>query len=263
MKKIIYIIAVIMLLAGVSAHAAVDPVEVMEKSNNVYFYAGDDGLAKVTMKLVNKSGKERLRVFTMLRKDTVDGGEQKYYIYFHKPGDVKKTTFLVVKKIDEDDLRRLYIPVINMVKRIAASDKYSSFVGSDFSYEDVSGRATGDDTHEFVKEEMVGDYEVYVIKSLPKEDAAFAYVINYIDKATYLPIKREYFNSKGENVKLFEAVKIETVEEIPTVTMRKMTDLKKNHYTTVDFDKIDYNTGVEDSIFSERFLKNPPKKWIK
>ena len=245
------------------AHAAESADEIMEKSNTVYFYAGDDGKADVTMKLINKKGKERKRVFTMLRKDTVDGGEQKYYIYFKEPKDVKKTTFMVIKNIDSDDARWLFIPVINMVKRIAASDKHSSFVGSDFSYEDVSGRATSDDTHELVKEDKVGDYDVYVIKSVPKEKAAFVHVMHYIDKATYLPIKREYVNKKGEVGKLFESIDIKTVQDIPTVTKRKMSDLKSGHHSIVEFNKIDYNVGVDDGIFKERYLKNPPKKWIR
>jgi outer membrane lipoprotein-sorting protein len=246
-----------------TAYSADDAAKIMEKSNNIYFYARDDGRAEVTMKLINKAGKERLRVFTMLRKDTADGGEQKYYIYFHKPGDVKKTTFLVVKKIDSDDLRWLFIPVISMVKRIAASDKHSSFVGSDFSYEDISGRSIGEDTHELVKEDKAGDYDVYVVKSTPKEDAAFSYVLSYIDKDTYLPIKREYFNSKGENYKVFESLEIKNIQDMPTITKRKMTDIKNNHYTTVEFTSVKYDIGVEDGIFSERYLKNPPKKWIK
>ncbi len=262
MKKI-FITLIIALSFATAAYAAKDAVQIMDKSNNVYFYSGDDGRAKVTMRLVNKSGKERLRVFTMLRKDTTDGGEQKYYIYFYKPKDVKRTTFLVLKKMGGDDSRWLFIPVINLVKRIAASDKHSSFVGSDFSYEDVSGRATSDDTHEFIKEDKVEGYDVYVIKSTPKEKAAFTYVMNYIDKATYLPVRREYFNNKGAVYKVFEALEIQTVQGYPTITKRKMMDVKKNHYSLVEFSSIEYNVGIKDNIFTERYLKKPPKKYLR
>jgi len=268
MKNIIKIITVVfaftaLISLNAKTASAEDAAAIMDKSNNIYFYAGDDGRAEVTMKLINKKGKERLRVFTMLRKDTTDGGEQKYYIYFHKPGDVKKTTFLVIKSIEDDDSRWLFIPVISMVKRIAASDKHSSFVGSDFSYEDVSGRATGDDTHELVKEDKSGDYDVYVIKSTPKEEGQFTHIMNYIDKKTYLPVKREYVNKNGEIYKTFDALEIKNVQDIETVTKRRMTDNKSGHLSLVEFDEIEYNMGIEDNIFSERFLKNPPKKWIK
>ena len=84
------------------------------------------------------------------------GGEQKYFMYFYQPADVKDMTFMVQKHSGRDADRWLFVPAISMVRRIAARDKSSSFVGSDFSYEDVSGRYLEDDTHAIVKEEKIG-----------------------------------------------------------------------------------------------------------
>ena len=112
------------------------------------YYVGDDGRAEVHMNLVDKKGRERVRQFTMLRWDKEDGGEQRYYTYFQKPADVRRTTFMVIKHQNKDDDRWIYIPAVDLVRRISANDKNSSFVGSDFSYEDVSGRHWLDDTHE-------------------------------------------------------------------------------------------------------------------
>jgi len=74
----------------VSAQQTAD--EIMKKSHMAYYYAGDDGVAEVTMTLVSKSGKEREREFTMLRLDNEDGGNQMYYTYFKKPSDVARTS---------------------------------------------------------------------------------------------------------------------------------------------------------------------------
>jgi hypothetical protein len=41
-----------------------------------------------------------------------------------------------------------------------------------------------------------------------------------------------------------------------------MKNLLSGHRTEVIFTKADYNIGIEDSLFSERFLKSPPKRWI-
>ena len=62
-------------------------------------------------------------------------GEQKFYVYFHQPADVSKMTFLVWKHLDKDDDRWMYLPKIDLVKRIAGSEKRTSFVGSDYFYE--------------------------------------------------------------------------------------------------------------------------------
>src|SRR3989338_190311 len=111
--------------------------EIIAKSRLAFYYAGDDMKAKVLMELINKEGQKRIRELTMLRKDYEDRGNQKYFMFFHQPADVKDTTFVIYKYPDKDDDRWLFIPAINLVKRIAANDKYSSFVGSDFTYEDV------------------------------------------------------------------------------------------------------------------------------
>jgi len=121
--------------------------------------------ARVLMKLITKDGKERIRDLTMLRKNSGKGGEQRYFIYFHKPPDVKDMTFMVWKYPGKDDDRWLFIPAIKLVKRIAANDKGSSFVGSDFSYEDVSGRNVEEDNYSLLKEEMFNGKDTYTIKS--------------------------------------------------------------------------------------------------
>jgi predicted RND superfamily exporter protein len=246
-----------------AAHAqATDAGEIMKQMHLNLYYAGDDGRAEVEMTLVDKKGRERVREFTMLRWDKEDGGEQRYYTFFHKPADVRRTTFMVIKHQEKDDDRWIYIPSVDLVRRISANDKNSSFVGSDFSYEDVSGRHWLDDTHELVREDTVGDAPVYVIKSTPKEKAKWAYRLVYVDKGQMLPLKEEYFDKKDEMVRLFTAETIEVIDGYPTVTVRSMKDLKKNHTTTVAFRGVEYDVGIESNIFAERYLKNPPREYI-
>ncbi len=139
------------------------------------------------MRLINKDGKERARKLTILRKDIKEGGEQRYYIHFSEPGDLRDTAFMVWKNIGKDDDRWLFIPAVRMVKRIAANDKRSSFVGSDFNYEDVSGREVGEDKHEYVKDDNFNGNPVFMIKSIPKGNVTeYSYVLRWIDKATFL-----------------------------------------------------------------------------
>ena len=77
------------------------------------------------------------------------------------------------KNPDSDDSRWIYLPSLDLVKPISANDKESSFVGSDFAYEDVSGRHWNEDTHTLVGEETYQDWETWKIESVPKEDDYF------------------------------------------------------------------------------------------
>jgi outer membrane lipoprotein-sorting protein len=256
--------AVLLLTLAAIGFAQEDANEIMKKSHINYYYAGDDGVAEVHMSIVDKRGKERVREFTMLRRDEADGGDQRYYTYFKKPSDVARLTFMVYKKADGNDLRWIYVPAVDLIKPISADDKNSSFVGSDFTYEDVSGRHWTEDNHTLKGDTTINGAPVWRIESIPKDPGygGFARKLSYIDKSSYLPLREEYFNNKGEMTRIFQAEKIDTIDNIATVTVRSMQDLKQDRKTTVTFSSIKYNQGLTDDLFTERYLKNPPQQFI-
>lgn len=245
--------------------SALTAYEIVKNSQEAFLYQGDDFKARVVMKLITESGKERIREMTMLRKNYgAVGEEQKYFIYFHKPADVRKMTFMVYKYPDKNDDRWLFIPALNMTRRIAARDKTSSFVGSDFTYEDVSGRNIKDDKHTLEKDGTLNDRQIYIVRSTPKAgDVNYSYKLSWIDKENFIPLKEEYYDLKGELVRVFTADRIENIKGYPTVVQRTMKNVKTGHRTEVIFLKTDYDIGIEDSLFSERYLKRPPMKRIR
>ncbi|KAA3656596.1 MAG: outer membrane lipoprotein-sorting protein [Calditrichaeota bacterium] len=257
MKNVKTILVAVLMMALSSTVFAQDAESLMKESHLNYYYAKEDGKAKVEMTLVTSDGGTKTKEFTMVRKDVKDGGDQLYFIYFRAPSDIKRMTFLVKKHVDGDDDRMLYVPAIDLVKKIAASDKASSFVGSDFSYEDVSGRIWTEDKHELVGEEKVGDRLAYKIKSTPKEEDYFAHKITFIGKETKLPLREEYYNKQGELTRVFTAETIEDVSGIPTITERKMEDVAKKQHTVITFHQIKYDIGIKDRYFTERYLKKP------
>ncbi|UCD16774.1 MAG: outer membrane lipoprotein-sorting protein [Candidatus Zixiibacteriota bacterium] len=259
------IIAIILITWSASVSAEDNQAEeIMKKAHLALFYAGDDGSADVVMTIVNSKGKERMREFTMLRLDLEDGGKQFYYTYFRKPHDVSRLTFMVHKVPFETDSRWLYIPAVDLVKRISADDKNSSFVGSDFTYEDVSGRHWSEDNHKLLRTDILGGRDVHVIESIPEAGhKGFSRKVSFIDAKHFLPLKEEYYDKKGEMERVYTAELIEDIEGIRTPTLRKMENVKKNQYTVVEFTNISYNVGLKDNIFTERYLKNPPREYIK
>ena len=128
-------------MGAMSVHASETPTvyDIVDRANKVAYYSGDDGRSKVQMTITDTQGRTRQREFVILRYDVEDGGRQNFYVYFKKPSDVREMAFMVHKYIDRDDDRWLYLPALDLVKRIAASDKRTSFVGSHFFYEDVKG----------------------------------------------------------------------------------------------------------------------------
>ena len=232
--------------------------EIIDKSNLAAYYAGDDGKANVSMTIIDSQGRKRNREFVILRKDTADGGGQKFYVYFKKPSDVLKMVFMVHKYIEKDDDRWLYLPALDLVKRIAASDKRTSFVGSHFFYEDVSGRSVTEDRHELI--EVTDTF--YVIKNTPKDPGSveFASYTVWVDKKTFVPMKAEYVNKQGEKYRIVEALEVKDIQGFPTVIKARVQELETGGETISEFQNITYNIGLKDQVFTERYLRKPPRE---
>ncbi|MEN8258160.1 MAG: outer membrane lipoprotein-sorting protein [Thermodesulfobacteriota bacterium] len=252
--------SILFLTALVAAPAlAAPPIdEIISNANNVSYYGGDDGRSEVAMTITDKQGRTRERLFTILRKDTQDGGNQRYFVYFKRPSDVRKTTFLVHKHIEQDDDRWMYLPSLDLVKRIAASDKRTSFMGSHFFYEDVSGRNMNADHHELLEEDDL----YYIIKNTPKvlESVEFSSFTVWIDKKNFLPMKAEYTDKNGSIYRTMEVLEVETIQDYTSVTKSRINDLGTGGNTVTEFRKIKYNLGLDDKLFTERYLRRPPKE---
>ena len=248
------------ILVAVPAPAAETPSvdEIVNRANLAAYYAGNDGRAQVMMTIMDSQGRTRKREFVMLRRDTADGGRQQFYVYFKKPIDVRKMVFIVHKHIDKDDDRWLYLPALDLVKRIAASDKRTSFVGSHFLYEDVSGRSVNEDTHELIK--TTDDH--YIVKNIPKDPISVefsAYTV-WVDKKTHLPVKAEYLDKNDRKYRTVEALEIKNIQGFPTVVKSRVKDLSSGGETVSVFKKIKYNIDLKDRIFTERYLRRPPRE---
>ncbi len=263
MKHFFKLLIVTWALLSFISHAddLVDANEIITKANLASYYSADDGSAQARMVIVDAQGNKQMRQFTILRKDQADLGDQDMLVFFSRPTDVKGTVFRVVKKVKSDDDRWLYLPALDLVKRISAGDKRTSFVGAHFFYEDVSGRNPSEDNFTLLKT----DNDFYQLKAIPKDknSVEFDHYIVNIDKSTFLPMKVDYFNDQGKNTRSMKVLKTKVIDGFTTVMHSKITLHSDGSYTEMQFRKVKYNLGLPDSIFSERSLRNPPKAWLK
>lgn len=270
MKKTVLLITAILLISSIKVFAADEAAapsvdEIVKKANLVAYYQGLDGKSKVTMTITDKQNRTRTRDFIILRKTIESGGDQKYFVYFLSPADVRKMVFMVHKHTTQgiDDDRWLYLPNLDLVKRIAAGDKRTSFAGSDFLYEDVSGRNLAEDKHELT----ATTEEYFVIKNTPlkPETVEFSYYNVSIDRRNYMPMKMEYYDKQGQLYRTVETRKVDDIAAkegdkdvtYPTAAEAVVKDLKTGSTTEMKFSEVKYNLNLED-IFTERYLRRPP-----
>ncbi len=251
---------IILLLGALSSLFAIETQEIVNKALDTTYYQGKHLKAKANMTIVDSLGRERIREAIILRSN-FDDKKQKYYVYFKKPSEMKKMVFMAHKRVDADDDRWLYLPALDLVKRIAASDDRTSFVGSDFFYEDVSGRSGYEDTHELLE----SNDQFFVIKSTPKDanSVEFSYFISEIDKKTFLPMNITYFNSKNKEYRKSEILEVKNIQGYNTITKARMSNVISKTYTNVLYSSIKYLENISAKIYTERYLRKAPKKYLK
>jgi len=235
--------------------------EIIARAESAAYYAGDDGRVQARMRIFDAEGREQQRVFAMLRRDLEDRGGQQYLVVFSRPADVRGTVLLVHKHTDRDDDRWLYLPALDLDKRIAAGDKRTSFVGSDFLYEDISGRSPGLDRWSLLGE----DSERIVLRAEPRDrnTVEFDHFIAELDPQTYLPRHIEYFGANGAKLRRIETLKTDVVQGHPTVLMSEASDLRRGSRTVLEMRNPQYDLGLDAAAFDTSALRNPPQQWLR
>jgi len=259
-KIVLGVICMVLFLCG-QVFAELTADEIAAKAYHAAYYQGKDGRSRAVMTATDSRSRTRERALTILRFNIKDGADQKYFVYFQKPNDVKGMTYIVWKHAGKDDDRWLYLPALDLVRRVAASDKRSSFAGTNFLYEDISGRSVDLDKHELIS----GDDKSYAIKNTPKdpEGVEFSYYTVFTDKQNFIPMKADYFDKDGGLYRTVEALEIKDIQGYPTITRMKASDMNAGSSTITEFTSIEYDIDLSEEIFTERYLRNPPVQWIK
>jgi outer membrane lipoprotein-sorting protein len=249
--------------AGVGASAAFadDGAALVRASQDAFNAAGSDFRAEVTMRLTDAQGRARNRRLVLLRLNEPEG-RQWYYLYFKEPADVRGMAFLVHKYPNRDDDRWLFVPAVDLVRRIAARDARSSFAGSDFQYEDISGRDVALDDYRVLPDSTINGRRARVVEATPRSAAEYARKVSHIDAENKLPLREEYFDGRGRLLRRFIGSEIRSIDGRPTITVRTMEDLVRGSRTVVTLENVRYNANIPSTVFAERSLREPPRQWF-
>jgi len=224
---------------------------------------GDNSTSKMTMTLTDKNGKKRVR---NLKTFTKDKGEDKLKLmFFLTPADVKNTAFLTYDYDDsaKDDDQWLYLPELQKVKRIASSDKSSSFMGSDFTYSDMTSRNVEDYTYKIMKEKKVGGHMTWQMLVTPKsqetvKETGYTKSIVFIRQDNFVIIQALNYIKAGKKLKYMQVKDLKLIDGIWTATKMQMVTKKGKktlHKTIFEFSDIKYNQDLEESLFTTRTLE--------
>lgn len=227
---------------------------------------GDDQTSKLEMILIDKRGNQRVRELHSFAKDV---GEDTYtMLFFLSPADVEDTGFLTYDYDDEarDDDQWLYLPALKKSKRIAATDKSGSFMGSDFSYADLTDRPLSRYDFKLLQEGEVRGHPVWVIEALPTDqkeidETGYEKSIHFVRKDNDVVIRSKVWLAKGGRNKYLEVEELEQIDGIWVPTLMTMTTRKGKktlHRTVLRTHDVKFNQSLDLDSFSVRGLETGP-----
>jgi hypothetical protein len=232
---------------------------------------GRDSRTTMRMKLFDRHGRARERALTMLAlrgrgnpgvPATAPDGDR-LLIRFTYPTDIRGTGFLVWEHPAGEDERFLYLPSLGRVRRIAGSETQESFVGSDFTYEDIGGRELDEYTYTILD----GNFSwtppqggpprpAWRMESRRKDASAeFPRVVSTIIKDSFVVAGADIYNRRDEKQKVYTVRRLEQIEGIWTAMDAEMTNAIEKSRTELTIEKADYNVGLAESDFSRRELE--------
>lgn len=256
-----FLVVAVLFAAALAVPAAQDTAEWVARQVRDR-NTGRDSRSEMRMRLIDRQGRVRERVLTMLRLRGEKGKGDRALIRFTYPNDIRNTAFLVWEHPGADDERFLYLPALGRVRRIAGQEKDESFVGSDLSYEDIGGRDISDYTYAFTTEATSWTapdgtrHPAWLLESKAKDqNAEFPRSVSFVLKDAFVITAADVFNRRNERVKHFEARRLERVEGIWTVLDLVMSNERDNTRTELTTTSIDYNVGLKEDNFSRRQLE--------
>ena len=224
---------------------------------------GDNSVSQMKMILIDKNGKKRIRDLKTFTKDK--GADTRKLMFFLTPADVKNTAFLTYDYEDsrKDDDQWLYLPELRKVKRIASSDKSSSFMGSDFTYSDMTSRNVADYTYKIMKEPTIRGHKTWQMLVTPKSQATVAETgytksIVFVRQDNFVIIQALNYIKAGKKLKYMMVKDLKKINGIWTVKEMQMITKKGKktlHKTIFKFSNIKYNQNLDTSLFTTRTLE--------
>ena len=224
---------------------------------------GDNAISEEEMILIDKRDKQRVRKIKSFRKDF--GEDTHSILFFEEPADVRDTSFLTYDYDDEskDDDQWLYLPALKKVKRIASSDKDGAFMGSDFTYGDMTKRALSKFEYELLKEVEEDGHKCWLIESTPINEEVvdeYGYVKSraFVRQDNYVVVRAQFQWKKGNEFKEMRVEKLELIDGVWTaleMTMKTMKNRKIIHQTLLRTTSIQYNQALDDTMFTTRRME--------
>ena len=163
-----------------------------------------------------------------------DDGDKNLFV-FDEPRDVEGTAFLIHSHKVEADDQWLYLPALKRVKRISSSNRSGSFMGSEFSYEDMGAQNVEKYSYRYLRDEACGELTCTVSERVPTDKkSGYSRQLVWQDRDELRTWRVEYYDRKDAHLK--------------TLTLTNYGQYLDNYWYAGDMTMINHLTGKSTDL---------------
>jgi outer membrane lipoprotein-sorting protein len=157
-----------------------------------------------------------------------------------------------------------YFPKINKVMKVPPSMMMSSWMGSDFTNDDLvkESSMTRDYSAKLITPDNP-DPNNYYIELIPREDipSIWARILLVVRKKDYIPVQQDYYDEKGRKMRVMQFKDIKTFGDRSIPSVLEMIPLnKKNKKTVITYSDIEFDIQLKPDVFTLRNLQKKDRK---
>lgn len=254
MKKILIIsFMMAILLVGVSLSSSAEEMTGEDVLDNVQ-ESFDAVTSQIEFRMVlhSAAGETRERELNVFAKQEE---ADKVMIRFVAPPSVEGTAFLNISEDGDEDMY-LYMPAVGSARRIASGQRSGSFVGTDFTYNDLSVVGGGNFQEDYEATIIEENEEEYRLRIVPlDEDIQYSSGIMTVQKSNWFPVEIEFFDENEELYKVLTNEEIVQKENYWVAEKITMADVQEGTKTVLYLSKVVYDEPLDDQLFTIRYLE--------
>jgi outer membrane lipoprotein-sorting protein len=208
------------------------------------------------MTLKNQHGETSVRKLRIKSLEQENDGDKSLSM-FDSPKDVKGTAFLSFSHPVGNDDQWLYLPALKRVKRIHSRNKSGSFMGSEFSFEDLTSFEVEKYSYKFIKDDKVNARDVWVVEAYPKDKhSGYTKQVLSIDKEHYYSHKIDFYDRKNTLLKtLTQTGHKQYLNKFWRTARSEMINHQNGKSTLLEWNDYKISTGLDDKDFNKNALK--------
>jgi len=152
-----------------------------------------------------------------------------------------------------------YLPKTNKVIKIPPSMMMSSWMGSDFTNDDLVKEFSLFEDYTYQPAEVSNpDSSLVYIRCNPRPDLPIVWgkIVIAARNVDHLPVWQKYFDEKGKMMRILEYSDIKTFDNRKIPAEMKMVPQNKDSHTVIRYKEVDFNANLDDNIFTLRKLRS-------